>query len=151
MDMRKLASIIVIVLATAAATGCGGSGQSEADKAKSQACDASSDIQAQLKTLSNLPLSTSSVDTAKTSLQKINTDLKTISDAAPKVSDSLRSELEAANASFKTEVQQATDAITSAQSLSRCGDRHRECGHHAASRLPEGVCQRQMLSGSPAT
>ena len=118
MDMRKLASIIVIVLATAAATGCGGSGQSEADKAKSQVCDASSDIQAQLKTLSNLPLSTSSVDTAKTSLQKIDTDLKTISDAAPKVSDSMRSELEAANASFKTEVQQATDAITSAQSLS---------------------------------
>jgi hypothetical protein len=116
--MRKLASIIVIVLATAAATGCGGSGQSEADKAKSQVCDATSDIQAQLKTLSNLPLSTSSVDTAKTSLQKIDTDLHTISDAAPKVSDNLRSELEAANATFKTDVQQATDAITSADSLS---------------------------------
>jgi len=116
--MRRSASIIVIVLATVAATGCGGSGQSEADKAKSQACDASSDIKAQVATLSNLPLSTSSVDTAKTSLQKIDTDLKTISDAAPKVSDNLRSELEAANATFTTEVQQATEAITSAQSLS---------------------------------
>jgi len=117
MDMRRIASIIVIVLATVAATGCGG-GQSEADKAKSQACDASADIKAQITTLSNLPLSTSSVDTAKTSLQKIDTDLKTISDAAPKVSDNLRSELEAANATFTTEVQQATEAITSAQSLS---------------------------------
>jgi len=116
--MRQIPSIIVIVLATVAATGCGGSGQSEADKAKSQACDASSDIKAQVATLSNLPLSTSSVDTAKTSLQKIDTDLKTISDAAPKVSDNLRSELEAANATFTTEVQQATEAITSAQSLS---------------------------------
>ena len=118
MDMRRIVSIILIVLATAAATACGGSGQSEADKAKSQACDASADIKAQITTLSNLPLSTSSVDTAKTSLQKIDTDLKTISDAAPKVSDNLRSELEAANATFKTEVQQATDAITSADSLS---------------------------------
>ena len=117
MDMRRIASIIVIVLATVAATGCGG-GQSEADKAKSQACDASADIKAQITTLSNLPLSTSSVDTAKTSLQKIDTDLKTISDAAPKVSDDLRSQLQDANATFKTEVQQATDAITSAQSLS---------------------------------
>jgi hypothetical protein len=116
--MRRSASIIVIVLATVAATGCGGSGQSEADKAKSQVCDASSDIKAQITTLTNLPLSTSSVDTAKTSLQKIDTDLKTISDATPKVADDLRSELEAANATFTTEVQQATEAITSAQSLS---------------------------------
>jgi hypothetical protein len=116
--MRSIASIIVIVLASVAASACGGSGQSEADKAKSQACDASSDIKAQIATLKNLPLSTSSVDTAKTSLQKIDTDLKTISDAAPKVSDDLRSELEAANATFKAQVEQATEAITSAESLS---------------------------------
>ena len=115
--MRRIASIIVIVLASVAATGCAGSGQSKADEAKSQACDASADIKAQIATLTNLPLSTSSVDTAKTSLQKIDTDLKTISEAAPKVSDDLRSQLQAANATFKTQVQGATEAITSAQSL----------------------------------
>jgi hypothetical protein len=116
--MRRTASTIVIVLASVAATACGSSGQSEADKAKTQACNASSDIKTQIATLSNLPLSTTSVDTATTSLQKIDTDLKTISDAAPKATDDLRSELEAANATFKTEVQQATDAITSADSVS---------------------------------
>lgn len=116
--MRSIASIIVIVLASLAATGCGDSGQSESDKAKNQACNASSDIKAQIATLKNLPLSTSSVDTAKTSLQKIDTDLKTISDAAPKVTDDLRSQLEAANETFKAQVQQATEAITSAESLS---------------------------------
>jgi hypothetical protein len=116
--MRRIASIVVIVLASVAATGCGDSGQSEADQAKSQACDASSDIKAQIATLKNLPLSTSSVDTAKTSLQKIDEDTKTISDAAPKLSDDLRSQLETANATFKTQVQQATDAVTSADSLS---------------------------------
>jgi len=117
MNFRRAASIIAIVLA-AAATGCGGSGQSEADKAKSQACDASADIKAQISTLKNLPLATSSVDTAKTSLQKIDEDVKTISDAGPKLSDDLRSQLETANAEFKTQVQEATDSVTSAESLS---------------------------------
>jgi hypothetical protein len=118
MDFRRIASIIAIVLASVAATGCGGSDQSDADKAKSQACDASADIKSQIATLKNLPLSTSSVDTAKTSLQKIDEDPKTISDAAPKLSDDLRSQLETANATFKTQVQQATDAVTSADSVS---------------------------------
>ena len=88
-----------------------------ADKAKSQACDASSDIQAQVETLKGLPLSSDSVDTAKAALQKINSDLDTIATAAPTVKGDLGSQLKAANAAFKTQVQQIADSITSAQSL----------------------------------
>ena len=98
------------------AAACGG-GQSAADKAKSQACDASSDIKAQVDTLKGLPLSADSVDKGKAALQKINSDLDTIATAAPTVKGDLGSQLKAANAAFKTQVQQIADSITSTQSL----------------------------------
>ena len=113
----KIGLIGVVALALLAAAGCGGSSQSAADKAKSQACDASSDIQAQVDTLKGLPLSSDSVDKAKAALQKINSDLDTIATAAPTVKGDLGSQLKAANAAFKTQVQQVADSITSAQSL----------------------------------
>ena len=84
--MKTIGLIVVLVLALLAATGCGSS-QSAADKAKSQACGAVSDIKTQVATLKGLPLATSSVDAAKTALQKIDADLKTISEAAPTVSN----------------------------------------------------------------
>ncbi len=115
--MKTVGVISVVTLALLAAAGCGGSSQSAADKAKSQACDASSDIQAQVDTLKGLPLSSDSVDKAKTALQKINSDLDTIATAAPTVKGDLGSQLKAANAAFKTQVQQIADSITSAQSL----------------------------------
>jgi uncharacterized protein YPO0396 len=115
--MKTIGAITVVTLALLAAAGCGGSSQSDADKAKSQACDASADIQAQVDTLKGLPLSSDSVDKAKAALQKINSDLDTIATAAPKVKGDLGSQLKTANAAFKTQVQQITDSITSAQSL----------------------------------
>ena len=114
--MKTIAVISIVVMALLAAAGCGGS-QSASDKAKSQACDARSDIQTQVDTLKGLPLSPDSVDKAKTALQKINSDLDTIATAAPTVKGDLGSQLKAANAAFKTQVQQITDSITSAQSL----------------------------------
>ena len=81
--MRTIGVISMLAVALLAAA-CGG-GQSEADKAKSQACDASSDIQAQVDTLKGLPLSSDSVDKAKAALEKINSDLDTIAAAAPTV------------------------------------------------------------------
>ena len=112
-------SVLLTVLALAAlvtATGCGDS-QSEADKAKSQACDAVSDVNKQIATLKDLPLETSSVDTAKKALQQIQTDLNTISTAAPDVTGDLKNQLQSANATFKNEVQQAAESVTSASSL----------------------------------
>lgn len=114
--MKLIGANSIVVLALLLAAGCGG-GQSAADKAKSQACDASSDIKAQVATIKGLPLSSDSVDKAKAALQKINSDLDTIATAAPTVKGDLGSQLKAANAAFKTQVQQITDSITSAQSL----------------------------------
>jgi hypothetical protein len=114
--MKPIGLISIVALALLAAAGCGG-GQSAADKAKSQACGASSDIQTQVDTLKGLPLSPDSVDKAKTALQKINSDLDTIATAAPTVKGDLGSQLKDANAAFKTQVQEISDSITSAQSL----------------------------------
>ncbi len=115
--MRAIGLVMVLALALLSATACGGSSESAADKAKSQACDAISDIETQITTLKGLPLATSSVDTAKTALQAIQTDVKTISDAAPTVGGDVKSQLQTANAAFKTSVQQTAQSVTSAQSL----------------------------------
>jgi uncharacterized protein YoxC len=114
--MKTIGLISIVAMVLLAAAGCGGS-QSASDKAKSQACGARSDIQTQVDTLKGLPLSPDSVDKAKTALQKINSDLDTIATAAPTVKGDLGSQLKAANAAFKTQVQQITNSITSAQSL----------------------------------
>ena len=50
-------------------------------------------------------------------MQKIEADLKTISDAAPTVSGDLKGQLQTADATFKAQVQQAAQSVTSAQSL----------------------------------
>lgn len=115
--MRTVCLIAALGLALVAATGCGSS-QSASDKAKSQACSAVSDIKTQVTTLKGLPLASSSVDTAKTAIQQIQTDLKTISDQAPTVKGDLKSQLQTANSTFKTQVQQVAQSITSASSLS---------------------------------
>jgi hypothetical protein len=114
--VRTIGLIAVLGLSLLAAAGCGSS-QSAADKAKSQACTAVADIKTQVAKLKGLPLATSSVDAAKTALQKIDANLKTISDAAATVSGDLKAQLQTANATFKAQVQQTAQSVTSAQSL----------------------------------
>ncbi len=116
--MRNIGLIAVLALAMAVSAGCGGNDESAADKAKNTACDAVSDINKQVTTLKGLPLETSSVDTAKTAFTQIQTDLATISTQSATVSDELKSQLQAANATFKAQVQAAAQSITSAESLS---------------------------------
>jgi hypothetical protein len=116
--MRNIGLIAVLALAMAVSAGCGGNDESAADKAKNTACDAVSDINKQVTTLKGLPLETSSVDTAKTAFTQIQTDLATISTQSATVSDELKSQLQAANATFKAQVQAAAQSVTSAESLS---------------------------------
>jgi hypothetical protein len=116
--MRNIGLIAVLALAMAVSAGCGGNDESAADKAKNTACNAVSDINKQVTTLKGLPLETSSVDTAKTAFTQIQTDLATISTQSATVSDELKSQLQAANATFKAQVQAAAQSVTSAESLS---------------------------------
>ena len=67
--------------------------------------------------MKGLPLAQSSIDTAKSSIASIGDDLKTIQDAAPKVSGDLKDQLQQANASFKSELQSISQSISSASSV----------------------------------
>lgn len=114
--MRIALATLGLVLAMLAATGCGG-GTSSADKAKAQACSAVSDMRTQVDALKGLTPTPASVDAAKTALQKIGADLKTITDSAPKAKGSVKQKLQAANATFTAQVEQTTASITSAGSV----------------------------------
>jgi hypothetical protein len=114
----KTIGLVGVAMALVVTAGCGGGGQSAADKAKSQACDAVSDINTQVATLKGLPVETSSVDKAKTALKQIQTDLQTISTQAETVSGDLKSQLQTADAMFKAQVETAAQSVNSAASLS---------------------------------
>jgi hypothetical protein len=114
--MRIPLAMLAIALAMLAATGCGG-GTSSSDKAKAQACNAVSDLRTQVDALKGLTPTPASVDAANTGLQKIGADLKTISDSAPKTKGNVKQQLQAANATFTAQVEQTTQSITSAGSV----------------------------------
>jgi hypothetical protein len=105
-----------IVAAALAASSCGG-GQSSADQAKSKACSAVADIKTQLTKLHGVTAGTTTVNDAKTALDKISTDLGTIKTQVPQLKGSLKGQLQAANNTFKTGVQGIVDSIKSSQSL----------------------------------
>jgi uncharacterized phage infection (PIP) family protein YhgE len=113
--MKTILALTAFCLVALLATGCGGS--SASSKAKSQACDARSDIQKQVDTIKGLPLATSSIDTAKTAVTAISTDLKTIQDALPDVKGDLKSQLEQANSSFKSAVDSIAQSISTSSSV----------------------------------
>jgi len=113
--VRAAVAALAVAAALVAASGCGGS--SAADTAKKNACNAKSDIDAQVTKLKGLPASLSSLDTAKTALQQIQKDLGTIQDSVPDISGDLKDQLKAANSAFSSQVKQVTQNITSAQSL----------------------------------
>jgi hypothetical protein len=100
------------VLALSAAAGCalalGACGESEAEKAKAQVCKSKTEINKQVETLKNLPVSTSALETVSNSFQAILTELGKMREAAPKLESSLKNPVEQAQASFKSEVTKLT-------------------------------------------
>jgi len=112
--MRLLALICLCSIALVA-TACGG--DSSAEKAKTQACDARADIQKQVDTLKGLPLAAGSIDTAKTAVTAIQTDLQQIDDAGPDLKGELKGQLEQANTTFKATLQTIADKVDTSSSL----------------------------------
>jgi len=129
--VRTAVAGLAVVAALAAAAGCGGS-SSAADTAKQNACNAKADMDAQVTKLKGLPTSLSSLDTAKTALQQIQKDLGTIQDSLPDVTGDLKDQLKAANSAFSSQVNQVTQDITSAQSLTDAATTLTTAGRHLA-------------------
>jgi len=116
--MRGTFIIALIVIASVGTAACGSSSTSSADKAKSNACAATSDIKKQVTTIQGVTSGTVSPSDAKSALQAIQKDLQTIQAQIPDLKGSIKQQLQTANAAFKTQVQTIASSITGAQSLS---------------------------------
>jgi hypothetical protein len=113
--VRKTSAIIASLLGVLALAGCG---ESSAEKAKAQVCTARSDISKQVKTLSELAISTELLTQAKDGLEAIGSDLTKIKDAQPNLEPARKQQIETATHTFETEVTSIITGFVSNPSLS---------------------------------
>jgi hypothetical protein len=134
--MPVVTRVLLIVL-IASATALAGCGESKQDKAKSTVCDARADIRKQVDDLTSLTIATASVDGVKGNVQAIRDDLKKITDAQGTLSDDRRSQVQAANKAFTSQVTEIAKGLQSNLSLSQAGTQIRT----AAKQLGDAYAQ----------
>jgi Tfp pilus assembly protein PilP len=113
--------LALLLLLTAAAVGLTACGQSSQDKAKSQVCDARSDISKQVNELKGLTLATATVDGVKTNVQAIQDDLGKIKDAQGDLNADRKKQVQAANEAFTQQVKSIASSVGQSLSLSNAG------------------------------
>lgn len=94
----------VALVATIAAFGLAACGESDEDKAQSQVCDARADIQKQVTTFEDLPLTRAGLQQAATGVSAIETDLKQIADAQGNLDSDRKQQVQAATQAFTAQV-----------------------------------------------
>jgi hypothetical protein len=111
-------SLVVIGLLVSALlfASCGESAQ---EKAKAQVCEARSDISKQVKTLSELTLSTNVLTEAKTGLEAIGKDLTKIKDAQPSLEPARKEQVQAATHTFEAQISSILSELVSKPSLGK--------------------------------
>jgi uncharacterized protein YhaN len=114
-NVRGTSMIVASLLGVLVLAGCGESSQ---EKAKAQVCSARSDIQKQVKTLSELTLSTSVLSQAKEGLDAIGSDLKKIKEAQPNLEPARRQQIETATHTLEGQVSSIVTGFVSNPSLS---------------------------------
>jgi dsDNA-specific endonuclease/ATPase MutS2 len=120
----------LLVLAAGAVVGCG---ESDEEKAQNQVCDARADLQKQVNELSNLTLSTATVDGVQKNLNAIDDDLKKISDAQGNLNEERKQEVESANRQFKSQLESIAQGLTSNLSLGGAEQKLRTAAQQLAS------------------
>jgi hypothetical protein len=108
-------SLLVLVVLAGLAAACG---ESDEEKAQNAVCDARADIRKQVDELSNLTLSTATVDGVRDHLNAIQDDLDKIADAEGDLNDERRQQLEAANKKFSSQLQSIASDLGSSTSVS---------------------------------
>ena len=93
-------------------------GESEQDKGKKTICSARSDIQKRVNSLQSLTLTTASPDQVKKDVTGISDDLKKIADAAGKLKDQLRTQVDKANSEFSSQINAIAGDLGTSLSLS---------------------------------
>jgi hypothetical protein len=114
-NVHKVSAIVALLLAGLMLAGCG---ESSEEKAKAQVCSARSEIQKQVKTLSELTLSTSALSQAKEGLDAIGSDLKKIKEAQPNLEPARRQQIETATHTLEGQVSSIITGFVSNPSLS---------------------------------
>jgi hypothetical protein len=113
----RIGSIAAVLLLLAAGTAAG-CGESEEEKAQNEVCDARDDIQKQVNELSNLTLSSATVEGVQGNLNAIQDDLQKIGDAQGNLNDERKQQVESANKQFKSQLDSIASGLTSDLSLS---------------------------------
>jgi hypothetical protein len=109
---------VTLAVMLGATTACGSS-QSASDKAKSQVCDAKSNIQTQINDLKSLTVGTATISGVKTNLTAIQNDLKTIQSAIPNLSGDTKQQVQAANAAFKSQLSTTVSTLLTTTSITQ--------------------------------
>ncbi len=109
-------AVVALLLSVFVLVSCGESSQ---EKAKAQVCEARSDISKQVKTLSELTLSTNILTEAKTGLEAIGKDLTKIKDAQPNLEPARKEQVQAATHTFETQISSILSELVSKPSLSK--------------------------------
>jgi hypothetical protein len=113
--LGKMSALLALLLGVLLLTGCG---ESSEEKAKAQVCTAKSDISKQVKTLSELTISTSILTQAKDGLEAIGSDLTKIKDAQPNLAPARKQQIETATHTFESQVSSIITGLVSNPSLS---------------------------------
>jgi hypothetical protein len=80
-------------------------------------CDARDDLQKQVNQLQNLTLGTATVDQVKTNLNAIGDDLKKISDAEGQLDDTRKQQVQKADETFKSKIDNVAKDLGTSTSL----------------------------------
>jgi ribosomal protein L16 Arg81 hydroxylase len=113
--VRSRAIALLLLLVVVSAAGCG---ESDEEKAQNQVCDARDDIQTQIDDLSNLKLSTATVDAVKEDLNAIRADLMEIANAQGDLNEERKQQVQSANKQFTSQLDSIASGLTSDLSLS---------------------------------
>jgi hypothetical protein len=126
--------VLALVLAALAAAGCG---ESDEEKAQNQVCDARDDIQTQVDDLSNLTVSTATVDGIEENLTAIRDDLQDIADAQGDLNEERKQQVQAANQEFTSQLDSISSGLTSDLSLSGAEAKLKDATQQLASSYQE--------------
>ena len=107
---------MLLLTALLAVSACGDD-ESDADKAQNQVCDARADIEKQVDELSNLTLSSATIDGIEQNLKAIEDDLGEIKDAEGDLNDERKQEVQSATSQFSSQVESVVNTVGRSTSL----------------------------------
>ena len=113
--------LLGLIAAASLLAGCGGN--SDEEDAKTQACDAVSDIHTQVKQLQGYTLATITTDKVNGNIDAIKADLSDIKAALPDVSSDLKSQLKTATNSFTSEFSAVASTLGKSTSVAAAATR----------------------------